>query len=87
MLVRPEKASMISKIKTEFFTLSKLAGACILAQLSQVLLILIDNVMAGQHGTETLAAFGVATQILIPVLIVSMGFFFSINAIVANQFG
>jgi MATE family multidrug resistance protein len=43
--------------------------------------------MAGQHGTETLAAFGIATQILIPVLIVSMGFFFSINAIVANHFG
>ncbi len=75
------------KFVPEFIAISRLAVACILAQLAQVVLISIDNVMAGRHSTDTLAAFGVATQIIIPVLILSMGLFFSINAIVADLAG
>ncbi|NQZ06412.1 MAG: MATE family efflux transporter [Algicola sp.] len=67
--------------------IGKLAIACVLAQFATVFLIFIDNMMAGRHGPQTLAAFGVATQIIIPILILSMGFFFAINSIVATLYG
>ncbi len=78
---------MTTEGTSEVSVVARLAGATVLAQLAQALLIMIDNVMAGRHSTQTLSEFGVSTQIIIPILVLSIGFFFSVNVIVAQHYG
>jgi len=67
--------------------MARLTIVSIFSQLSLVSLIFIDNVMAGQHSKETLAATGLSTFILIPILVLNMGVFLSLNPMISRLLG
>jgi len=77
----------MSDFVNEFKVLAKLSFPILVAQLSLAGLGVVDTIMAGQVGKDDLAAIGLGSSILFPVMILSVGFLLVLTTLVAKQFG
>lgn len=71
----------------EFKNLTKLFFPILIAQLALAGLGVVDTIMAGQVGKDDLAAIGLGSSILFPVMMLSVGFLIVLTTLVAKQFG
>lgn len=71
----------------EFKALAKLSFPILIAQLSLAGLGVVDTIMAGQVGKDDLAAIGLGSSILFPVMMLSVGFSLVLTTLIAKQFG
>lgn len=74
-------------ILNESKQLVKLSWPILIAQLSLASLGVIDTIMAGQVSTDDLAAIGLGSSILFPVMMLAVGLLITITTLVAKQFG
>lgn len=72
---------------SEFKSLAKLSFPILIAQLSLAALGVVDTLMAGQVGTDDLAAIGLGSSILFPVMMLSVGLLLTLTTLVAKQYG
>lgn len=72
---------------TESRSLFRLSGPIILSQIAQVLMGLVDTVMAGQAGAVELAVVGLGVALWIPVFIGLMSIVQALSPVVAHHFG
>ncbi len=77
----------LSTALNELRQLSKLAIPMFVAQLAVSGLGLVDTLMSGQVGTNDLAAIGLGTSILFPIMMLSIGILLMLNPLIAKQFG
>jgi MATE family multidrug resistance protein len=75
------------QIKPECRALLSLASPIILSQLAQVLMGLVDTVMAGHAGATELAVVGLGVALWIPLLISLMSVVQAVSPIIAHHFG
>ena len=71
----------------EFRQLAKLSFPILIAQLALAGLGVVDTIMAGQVGTDDLAAIGLGSSILFPAMMLSVGVLIILTTLVAKQFG
>ncbi len=64
--------------------LVNLALPAVLSQLAQMGMGVIDTIMAGRHGRETLATVSIGSNLFFPILIFVLGIFLSINPLTAG---
>lgn len=64
-----------------------LAGPIILSQVAQVLMGLVDTVMAGQAGAHELAVVGLGVALWVPVFVSLMSVVQALSPIIAHHFG
>jgi len=74
-------------VKQESREMFKLALPAVIAQVAQMSTGVIDIIMAGNLSTQALAAISVASNLLFPLLVFSMGLFMSLNPLVAHANG
>ncbi|KUJ72141.1 MATE family efflux transporter [Thiomicrospira sp. WB1] len=67
--------------------LLKLAVPILIAQLAITGLGVIDTVMSGHVGTDDLAAIGLGSSLMFPVLMVPMGILLALTPLVSKRFG
>lgn len=77
----------ISQLLPEIKTTAVLAGPLVVGQISAALIGFVDSVIAGHHGTETLAAVSVATAILWLPIMLPLGVLMSIPPTVSEMHG
>ena len=77
----------LPRFRAESLSLFKLSGPIILSQIAQVLMGLVDTVMAGQAGAVELAAVGLGVALWIPVFIALMSIVQALSPVVAHHFG
>ena len=75
------------QFKSECRALLRLASPIILSQIAQVLMGLVDTVMAGQAGAGELAVVGLGVALWIPVFIGLMSVVQAVSPIIAHHFG
>ena len=68
---------ILSYYKSDFRANSKLALPIIAGQLGQVSVYIVDNIMVGKLGSESLAAVALGTAIFAIFLVVGMGISFA----------
>jgi MATE family multidrug resistance protein len=74
-------------LRAESSSLFKLSAPIILSQIAQVLMGLVDTVMAGQAGAVELAVVGLGVALWIPVFIALMSIVQALSPVVAHHFG
>jgi MATE family multidrug resistance protein len=77
----------IPRFLTESRALVRLASPIILSQIAQVLMGLVDTVMAGQAGAREQAVVGLGVALWIPVFISMMSIVQALSPVVAHHFG
>ena len=77
----------IPRFIAESRALVRLASPIILSQIAQVLMGLVDTVMAGQAGAREQAVVGLGVALWIPVFISMMSIVQALSPIVAHHFG
>jgi len=77
----------IPRFIAESRVLLRLASPIILSQIAQVLMGLVDTVMAGQAGAREQAVVGLGVALWIPVFISMMSIVQALSPIVAHHFG
>jgi len=77
----------IPRFLAESRALVQLASPIILSQIAQVLMGLVDTVMAGQAGAREQAVVGLGVALWIPVFISMMSIVQALSPIVAHHFG
>lgn len=75
------------KVGSELKQLSKLAIPMFIAQLAIAGLGVVDTIMSGQVGTNDLAAIGLGSSILFPIMMLAVGILFMLNPLVAKLLG
>jgi len=75
------------KFLQEIRALLRLAGPIILSQIAQVLMGLVDTVMAGHAGAGELAVVGLGVALWIPVFISLMYVVQAVSPVIAHHFG
>lgn len=83
----PARPSVLPRFAEESRSLFKLSGPIILSQIAQVLMGLLDTVMAGQAGAVELAVVGLGVALWIPVFIALMSIVQALSPVVAHHFG
>lgn len=78
---------IINNYKSHYISILKLGIPVILAQLGQITVGLIDNMMIGMVGTQELAAASFANTIFSLVIIFGMGFSFVLTPLVSQARG
>lgn len=73
--------------RTEFKQLAKLAIPILIAQMALAGLGVVDTLMSGQVGTDDLAAIGLGSSIMLPVMMLSTGILIALTPLIAKQFG
>lgn len=76
-----------SPFTSECRALLQLASPIILSQIAQVLMGLVDTVMAGQAGASELAVVGLGVALWIPVFIGLMSVVQAVSPLIAHHFG
>lgn len=77
----------LPRFADESRSLVRLASPIILSQIAQVLMGLVDTVMAGQAGAVELAIVGLGVALWIPVFIALMSIVQALSPVVAHHFG
>lgn len=84
MLPAPSRQSLFAN---EARALLRLGGPAIGAQLAQISMSLVDTIMAGQLGAESLASVSLGGSVWMPFVVTGMGLLLSVSPSVAQSFG
>ena len=75
------------RFRHEAAQLAKLAGPIVVAQVAQMMMALIDTVMAGRAGATALAAVALGSGVWAVVFVTMMGVISAVGPFVAHHFG
>ena len=76
-----------SPLYAEARSLIKIAVPAVVSQLAQMSMGVIDTIMSGNLGAEALAAISVGSNLLMPVIVFTLGIFMALNPLVAQASG
>lgn len=77
----------VSAMFDEFKHLIRLAAPILVAQLAIAGLGIVDTVMSGRVGTDDLAAIGLGSSVLFPVMMLSIGILLTLTPLIGKQYG
>ena len=85
VLISIVKYSFMKPARPQFNYLLKLSIPAVFSQLAQMGMGFIDTIMAGHHSRDTLAVVSIGSNLFIPVIIVFLGIFLSINPLASGH--